>query len=53
MLKESNIKELGTKVSENQKYLEAIGISNEEIKKHDQNRSKHLLLVLILGVDIA
>ncbi len=42
MLKENNIKELGTKVSENQKYLEAIGISNEKLRnmiKIGQNKS--------------
>ena len=32
LLKENNIKELGNKVTENQKYLEIIGISNEKLR---------------------
>ena len=42
LLKENNIKELGTKVSENQEYLEVIGISNEKLRsmiKIGQNKS--------------
>ena len=33
LLKKNNIKVLGEKVNENQKYLETIGISNEKIRK--------------------
>jgi len=32
LLKENNIKELGEKINQNQKYLETIGISNETIR---------------------
>lgn len=32
LLKENNIKELGKKVSENQEYLETIGISNDKLR---------------------
>ena len=32
LLKDNNIKELGHKISQNQKYLEAIGISNEKLR---------------------
>ncbi len=32
-LKENNTKELGVKINQNQKYLEAIGVSNEKIKE--------------------
>ena len=32
LLKENNIKELGKKVSENQEYLEIIGISNDKLR---------------------
>jgi len=42
LLKENNIKELGTKVSENQEYLEVIGVSNEKLRsmiKIGQNKS--------------
>ena len=31
-LKENNIKELGDKIIENQKYLETIGISNDKLR---------------------
>ena len=33
LLKENNTKELGEKINQNQKYLEAIGVSNEKIKE--------------------
>ena len=33
LFKKNNIKELGEKVNENQRYLETIGISNEKIRK--------------------
>ena len=33
LLKENNIKELGKKISENQAYLESIGISNDKLRK--------------------
>ena len=33
LLKENNTKELGVKINQNQKYLEAIGVSNEKIKE--------------------
>ncbi|MCV0430597.1 mevalonate kinase [Nitrosopumilus sp.] len=33
ILKENNLKELGKKISENQEYLETIGISNEKLRK--------------------
>ncbi len=32
LLKDNNIKELGHKISQNQKYLEVIGISNEKLR---------------------
>lgn len=32
LLKDNNIKELGRKISQNQKYLEVIGISNEKLR---------------------
>jgi len=33
LLKENNTKELGEKINQNQKYLEAIGVSNEKINE--------------------
>lgn len=33
LLKENNTKKLGEKINQNQKYLEAIGVSNEKIKE--------------------
>ncbi|MGY5146521.1 MAG: mevalonate kinase [Candidatus Nitrosopumilus sp. bin_7KS] len=33
LLKENDIKELGTKIKENQEYLETIGISNEKLRE--------------------
>ncbi len=33
LLKENNTKKLGEKITQNQKYLEAIGVSNEKIKE--------------------
>ncbi len=42
LLKENNVKELGNKVTENQEYLEVIGISNEKLRdmiKIGQNKS--------------
>ena len=42
LLKENNVRELGNKVSENQEYLETIGISNEKLRemiKIGQNKS--------------
>ncbi len=33
LLKENNIKKLGTKVKENQEYLETIGISNDKLRE--------------------
>jgi len=33
LLKENNTKKLGDKINQNQKYLEAIGVSNEKIKE--------------------
>ena len=42
LLKENNIKELGNRVTENQEYLEIIGISNEKLRemiKIGQNKS--------------
>lgn len=33
LLKENNTKELGKKINQNQKYLEAIGVSNEKINE--------------------
>ena len=43
LLKENNPEELGEKINQNQKYLETIGISNNQLKKDDRNRAKNIL----------
>lgn len=49
LLKENNTKKLGEKINQNQKYLEAIGVSNEKIKEMIQIGMKSSFGVKITG----
>ena len=49
LLKENDTKKLGEKINQNQKYLEAIGVSNEKIKEMIQIGMKSSFGVKITG----
>jgi mevalonate kinase len=49
LLKENNIKALGEKVTENQKYLEIIGVSNDKLRKMIQTGQRKSFGAKITG----